>query len=278
VRENRTPGSVRGRSGQPGVLPRYDPVTSRWPSRDPIGERGGVNLYRFVENDGVNSWDYLGMKPGEMKPKPTGAGFVPDLMDAYTFSITNTDSNFNITLFEASWKIWDCSGNLVADGNFNIALAQKLQFFQIAKWKGTGSIGLETQKMTEEIVPGGRSWEEIVEKLKNKKYEPGKYTASEIYKMVNELERKACTRGEVSVEISGFKEDIEKISWKEGSLRGIDSETFAHGKGRPNRVRGPHLGDGKYLEAGEFKELGFKAVFKDEGNKEWDDCSSSESN
>lgn len=24
-----------------------------WPSRDPIGERGGVNLYGFVGNDGV---------------------------------------------------------------------------------------------------------------------------------------------------------------------------------------------------------------------------------
>lgn len=40
----------------------YDPVTGRWPSRDPIGERGGVNLYGFVGNDGVNWWDYLGMK------------------------------------------------------------------------------------------------------------------------------------------------------------------------------------------------------------------------
>ena len=33
-----------------------------WPSRDPIGERGGVNLYGFVGNDGVNRWDYLGLK------------------------------------------------------------------------------------------------------------------------------------------------------------------------------------------------------------------------
>jgi RHS repeat-associated protein len=32
----------------------YDPVTGRWPSRDPIGESGGVNLYGFVENDGLN--------------------------------------------------------------------------------------------------------------------------------------------------------------------------------------------------------------------------------
>jgi RHS repeat-associated protein len=26
----------------------YDPVTGRWPSRDPIEERGGDNLYAFV--------------------------------------------------------------------------------------------------------------------------------------------------------------------------------------------------------------------------------------
>jgi RHS repeat-associated protein len=38
----------------------YDPVTGRWPSRDPIGERGGINLYSFLGNDVVNRWDYLG--------------------------------------------------------------------------------------------------------------------------------------------------------------------------------------------------------------------------
>jgi RHS repeat-associated protein len=41
----------------------YDPVMGRWPSRDPIGERGGKNLYVFVENR-PNSWyDYLGREP-----------------------------------------------------------------------------------------------------------------------------------------------------------------------------------------------------------------------
>jgi uncharacterized protein RhaS with RHS repeats len=39
----------------------YDPETGRWPSRDPIGERGGVNLYGFVGNDPVRRWDYLGL-------------------------------------------------------------------------------------------------------------------------------------------------------------------------------------------------------------------------
>lgn len=60
VRKNRTQGSVRGRPGQPGVLPRYDPVTGRWPSRDPIGERGGLNLYGFGPNSSVGGSDYLG--------------------------------------------------------------------------------------------------------------------------------------------------------------------------------------------------------------------------
>jgi RHS repeat-associated protein len=46
----------------------YDPVTGRWPSRDPIGEEGGINLYAFVGNDGVNKIDVLGMqgRPGPL--------------------------------------------------------------------------------------------------------------------------------------------------------------------------------------------------------------------
>jgi hypothetical protein len=39
----------------------YDPATGRWPSRDPIEEEGGINLYGFVGNDCVNHWDLLGM-------------------------------------------------------------------------------------------------------------------------------------------------------------------------------------------------------------------------
>ena len=39
----------------------YDPPTGRWPSRDPIEEQGGVNLYGFVGNDAVNQWDVLGL-------------------------------------------------------------------------------------------------------------------------------------------------------------------------------------------------------------------------
>ena len=40
----------------------YDPLTGRWPSRNPIGEYGGLNLYSFVKNNGINSFDMLGLQ------------------------------------------------------------------------------------------------------------------------------------------------------------------------------------------------------------------------
>jgi len=46
----------------------YLPETGRWASRDPIGERGGLNLYAFVGNNGVNAWDIKGKKPDTLTP------------------------------------------------------------------------------------------------------------------------------------------------------------------------------------------------------------------
>lgn len=39
----------------------YDPVTGRWPSRDPIEENGGMNFYNFTTNDPLNKWDNVGL-------------------------------------------------------------------------------------------------------------------------------------------------------------------------------------------------------------------------
>lgn len=40
----------------------YDPLTGRWPSRDPIEERGGLNLYGFLHNSAISDIDRLGME------------------------------------------------------------------------------------------------------------------------------------------------------------------------------------------------------------------------
>ena len=39
----------------------YDPLTGRWPSRDPIEEKGGMNLYGFVGNNAIAASDILGL-------------------------------------------------------------------------------------------------------------------------------------------------------------------------------------------------------------------------
>ena len=43
----------------------YDPGTGRWPSRDPIEEEGGLNLYGMVGNDLVNWVDAFGLAKTE---------------------------------------------------------------------------------------------------------------------------------------------------------------------------------------------------------------------
>jgi len=43
----------------------YDPVTGRWPSRDPIEENGGLNPYEMLGNDPVCRIDVLGNISGD---------------------------------------------------------------------------------------------------------------------------------------------------------------------------------------------------------------------
>lgn len=40
----------------------YNPQTGRWLTRDPIVEKGGLNLYGSVKNDPIDFWDKLGQK------------------------------------------------------------------------------------------------------------------------------------------------------------------------------------------------------------------------
>ena len=55
----------------------YSPELGRWLSRDPIGEKGGVNLYAMVGNGAVNGWDRGGLYvPPNVYP-PYGPGAIP---------------------------------------------------------------------------------------------------------------------------------------------------------------------------------------------------------
>jgi RHS repeat-associated protein len=64
----------------------YDPSSKLWLSRDPIGEKGGINLYGYLGNDPVDGIDPLGLdgllllqrdgnrdSPGTMRSRESGS-------------------------------------------------------------------------------------------------------------------------------------------------------------------------------------------------------------
>jgi hypothetical protein len=77
----------------------YNPTQGTWLSRDPIEERGGVNLYGIVGNDPGNRVDFLGLvdasRCAELKKKYAKAlafengGYTDNLDDALLGSILN---------------------------------------------------------------------------------------------------------------------------------------------------------------------------------------------
>ena len=46
----------------------YNPAAGRWLNRDPIGERGGLNIFAFLGNAPIVSWDVLGLEDGGDTP------------------------------------------------------------------------------------------------------------------------------------------------------------------------------------------------------------------
>ena len=94
----------------------YDPMTGRWPCRDPIEEEGGINLYGFVGNDGVNHWDYLGQSI--------------DRYEIDTNSIPLEVGQVSGTsLAETDVRSWEYSGktSLTWAAYFSIGLNEKLE-------------------------------------------------------------------------------------------------------------------------------------------------------
>lgn len=41
----------------------YNPSTGRWLNRDPIREKGGVNIYASLANECLSHVDFLGLNP-----------------------------------------------------------------------------------------------------------------------------------------------------------------------------------------------------------------------
>ena len=77
----------------------YNPYLGRWLSRDPIGERGGLNLYAMVGNNALNGRDILGLEPAPTRECPQGkvkdAKCLDAALDEYAISVAAAENEFN---------------------------------------------------------------------------------------------------------------------------------------------------------------------------------------
>jgi len=64
----------------------YDPIAGRWLSRDPLGERGGANLYNFVGNQPVSRFDPVGLLDMHAWIPPGLAGEKPPKLEDYSLA------------------------------------------------------------------------------------------------------------------------------------------------------------------------------------------------
>tara|TARA_R100000027_G_scaffold59734_1_gene50174 strand:- start:925 stop:1719 length:795 start_codon:yes stop_codon:yes gene_type:complete len=95
----------------------YIPETGRWPSRDPIEERGGLNLYALVGNDAVNELDILGQIT--IKGNTDGSNFeVSGGGWSGSFEVDRSNIWWSLSTVEQNW-LYGIVGNVVYYGNGN---------------------------------------------------------------------------------------------------------------------------------------------------------------
>lgn len=100
----------------------YSPNVGRWSTRDPLEEKGGVNLYAFCENDPVNSCDVLGLSKYWDNYLRYGAYDAQDVWEKvggglYWLHLTNEgESYWNSCALRVSRSIVQ-SGNEISSGD-----------------------------------------------------------------------------------------------------------------------------------------------------------------
>ncbi|HEX5153581.1 MAG TPA: RHS repeat-associated core domain-containing protein [Parafilimonas sp.] len=92
----------------------YDANLGRWLSRDPIGEKGGLNLYGYVQNKPIIDYDMLGLRSGITGPfMPPKVPFLEKIGGpiGVTITITNAAVRLRKCMKEAEEKHLECLKN-----------------------------------------------------------------------------------------------------------------------------------------------------------------------
>jgi RHS repeat-associated protein len=97
-----------------------NPNAGRWLSRDPIAERGGLNLYGFIRNNQQNEIDSLGLASYVLRRVGAGSSYDSGWDDVY---VAGNDMNAANTVFvRARARSYKCWG-LFPDGDIDISFA-----------------------------------------------------------------------------------------------------------------------------------------------------------
>ena len=127
----------------------YSPSLGRFINRDPIEEAGGLNLYGFCGNDGVNCVDYLGLAQGKkvrLKGKGTRVG--EQVTYATEGGGTLVVNDGGTALYKASdteiWTLYSVGGS---SGAPNSGLQQAQAVAAQLGWNGFTSNLSESQQL-----------------------------------------------------------------------------------------------------------------------------------
>ena len=119
----------------------YDPPSGKWLSRDPIEEQGGINLYGFVDNDAVNSFDYLGQR--KLASKIHGTLLFRLSINAYWWLRDSLDPDdlyiYNDDLNEMSPYL---------DGEIGSAISNYAEKNNLKGWIDLNDLGLKKHRRT----------------------------------------------------------------------------------------------------------------------------------
>ena len=95
----------------------YNAEIGKWMTRDPLGEAGGINLYGFVGNNGVNGFDAWGLAP----PKNVPPGVSIDANVKKAKSMSHYDF-YNAVKTGGKWDYKKLDKKYQDFGNYNYGL------------------------------------------------------------------------------------------------------------------------------------------------------------
>ena len=116
----------------------YDPVTGRWPSKDPIGERGGYNVYGFIQNSGPNQIDYLGLYISPYIPSNTWWGIHMNGPTSFG-DIDNLGTQKSNPLGTPSTLVFTCKCGFVDIGHLRHGIDRTVSFYKSLQRKLSAS-------------------------------------------------------------------------------------------------------------------------------------------